>query len=183
MNPALSAARKFLAAGRRVKKRNGGMKTVIKMVASGLYLGYSPIASGTIGSLLGVLIFLQLHNFPLLYICVCLVLILLGFLISGKAEEIYKQKDSPKIVIDEIAGMCIVYLGLPAGQAGRQARLWIIVIGFLIYRALDVIKPPPAKRVEKIKGSAGIMLDDIICAIYANIMLQVLTRLPLNIGS
>ena len=152
------------------------MKTVIKMMASGLYLGYSPIASGTIGSLLGVLIFLQLHNFPLIYICVCLVLILLGFLISGKAEEIYKQKDSPKIVIDEIAGMCIVYLGM-------QARLWIIVIGFLIYRALDVIKPPPAKRVEKIKGSAGIMLDDIICAIYANIILQVLTRLPLNIGS
>jgi len=152
------------------------VKTVIKLMASGLYTGYSPVASGTIGSVLGVLIFLQLHNFPLLYICVCLVLILLGFLISGRAEAIYKEKDSRKIVIDEIAGMCIVYLGM-------QARLWIIVTGFLIYRALDVIKPLPAKRVEKMPGSAGIMLDDIICAIYANIILQVLTRLPLNIGS
>ncbi len=152
------------------------MKTVIKMMASGLYLGYSPIASGTIGSLLGVLIFLQMYNFPSLYVCVCFLLILLGFLTSGRAEAIYGEKDSRKIVIDEIAGMCIVYLGM-------QARLWIIVTGFLIYRIFDVMKPPPAKRVEKIKGSAGIMLDDIICAIYANIILQVLTRLPLNIGS
>lgn len=152
------------------------MKTVIKMIASGLYLGYSPLAPGTVGSILGVLIFLQLHNFPLLYVCVCLLLILMGFLTSGRAEAIYKEKDSRKIVIDEIAGMCIVYLGM-------QARLWIIVTGFLIYRIFDVIKPPPAKSVEKMPGSAGIMLDDIICAIYANIILQVLTRLPLNIGS
>ncbi len=152
------------------------MKTVIKMISSGLYLGYSPIAPGTVGSILGVLIFLQLQNFPLIYIFVCLLLILLGFLTSGKAEEIYKQKDPRKIVIDEIAGMCIVYLGM-------QAKLWIIISGFLIYRILDIIKPPPAKRAENLSGATGIMLDDIIAAVYTNIILQVLTRLPLNIGS
>lgn len=152
------------------------MKTVIKMIASGLYTGYAPFAPGTIGSLLGVLIFLQLHNFFALYILVCALLIFLGFLIAGKAEEIYKQKDSKRIVIDEIAGMCLVYLGL-------QARLWIIIAGFLIYRIFDIIKLPPAKRLEEYSGSAGIMLDDIVAAVYANITLQVLTRVVLNIGS
>ena len=152
------------------------MKTVIKMIASGFYLGYSPVAPGTIGSILGVLIFLQIHNFPLPYICICILLILLGFLISGRAERIYGRKDSPRIVIDEIAGMCVVYLGM-------QPKLWIIIVGFLIYRIFDIIKPPPARRAEKMPGATGIMLDDIISAIYANIILQVLTRLPLNIGS
>ncbi len=159
------------------------MKTVIKMISSGLYLGYFPVAPGTVGSILGVLIFLQLQNFPLIYIFVCLLLILLGFLTSGKAEEIYRQKDPRKIVIDEITGMCIVYLGVPVQQAGVQAKLWIIISGFLIYRIFDIIKPPPAKRAERLNGATGIMLDDIIAAVYANLILQVLTRFPLNIGS
>lgn len=146
------------------------MRTVIKLIASGLYTGYSPIAPGTVGSLLGVLIFLQMQGFFLGYLLITLLLIILGFLVAGKAEEIYKKKDSRKIVIDEIAGMCIVFLGMPS-------KLWIIIPGFFIYRILDVIKPPPIRKIEELKGSAGVMLDDIACAIYTNIFLQVLTRL------
>ncbi|MFH0732683.1 MAG: phosphatidylglycerophosphatase A [Candidatus Omnitrophota bacterium] len=152
------------------------MKTVIKLVASGLYLGYSPIAPGTTGSILGVLIFLQMHEFFLLYVIACLLLVFLGFLTAGIAEKLYGIKDPRKIVIDEIAGMCLVYLGLPA-------RLWVILTGFFIYRLLDIIKPPPAKQAEKLNGASGIMLDDIICAVYTNVILQVLIRLPLKIGS
>jgi phosphatidylglycerophosphatase A len=152
------------------------MKTVIKLISSGLYVGYSPLAPGTLGSILGVLIFLQLKDFLLLYILVCALLVILGFLVTGRAERIYNQKDSRKIVIDEIAGMCLVYLAVPP-------KLWIVTAGFLIYRILDIIKPPPAKRVEKLEGSVGIMLDDIICAVYTNAVLHALARLALNIAS
>ncbi len=148
------------------------MKKIIKLIASGFYLGYSPIAPGTIGSILGVLVFIRLYSFPTAYVLVTLSLLILGFLIAGRAESLYGEKDSGKIVIDEIAGMCIVYLGMPY-------KLWIIIAGFLIYRVFDIFKPQPIKRIEKISGSAGIMLDDVLAAVYANLILQVLIRLPL----
>ncbi len=152
------------------------MRTVIKLIASGLYTGYSPIAPGTIGSVLGVLIFLQLQELKAAYILVCLLLTALGFLVAGRAEKLYNKKDPRVITIDEIAGMCIVYLGMPP-------KMWIIITGFVIYRIFDIVKPPPAKRAEGLKGASGIMLDDIIVAVYTNIILQVLTRLVLKIGS
>ena len=124
--------------------------------------------------ILGVLIFLQLQSFPVVYFFVCLLLLILGFLTSGKAEEIYQQKDSGKIVIDEIAGMCLVYLGI---LVYRPVKIWIVLLGFLIFRFFDIIKPPPANKIQQIKGSAGVMLDDIICAVYTNLILQVLVRL------
>lgn len=152
------------------------MKTVIKLIASGLYTGYSPIAPGTVGSILGVLIFLQLQEFKTAYILICLLLVGLGFLVAGKAETLYNKKDPRVITIDEIAGMCIVYLGM-------QPKMWIIITGFIFYRIFDIVKPPPARKAEGLKGSLGIMMDDIIAAVYANIILQVLTRLVLKIGS
>jgi len=142
-------------------------------MASGLYTGYSPVASGTIGSVLGVLIFLQLHNFPLLYICVCLVLILLGFLISGRAEAIYKQKDSRRIVIDEIASMCLVYLFI-------KPTRFMLISGFILFRIFDIIKPPPAKKLQALHGSIGVMLDDVVAAFYTIIVLFIVNFLFCN---
>ena len=152
------------------------MKTVIKLIASGLYTGYSPIAPGTIGSILGVLIFLQLYGFTWLYVITCLLLILVGFLVSERAEEIYGKKDPRRITIDEIAGMCIVYLGM-------KPRLWIILAGFLLFRIFDIVKPFPIRNVEKLKGSFGVMLDDIIAAIYTNLILQIFIKVAFKSGS
>jgi len=157
-------------------ERKSGVKTVVKLIASGLYTGYSPIAPGTIGSVLGVLIFLQLQESKAAYILVCLLLTVLGFLVAGPAEKLYNKKDPRVITIDEIAGMCIVYLGMPP-------KMWVIITGFVFYRIFDIVKPPPARNAESLKGSLGIMLDDIIAAVYANIILQILTRVVLRIGS
>ncbi|MBN1405081.1 MAG: phosphatidylglycerophosphatase A [Candidatus Omnitrophica bacterium] len=152
------------------------MKTVIKLIASGLYLGNSPFAPGTLGSALGLLIFFQVKDFFVAYLSVCALLVIMGLLVSSEAEKIYAQKDPRRIVIDEIAGMVMVFLGV-------KTNLWIIILGFIIYRIFDIAKPFPVKESERLKGGLGIMADDLICALYTNIILQVLIRLPLKIGS
>jgi len=149
---------------------SNGVKTIIKIISSGLYVGYSPIAPGTAGSLLGVLIYLQLLSRPLVLIAVTALLFVLGFLVCTKAEDIFGKKDSPKIVIDEIASMCLVYLFIKP--------TWIMVIlGFVLFRIFDIIKPPPAKRFEDLKGSAGVMLDDLVAAIYSIAILLIINIL------
>lgn len=140
------------------------MKTIIKMASSGLYTGYSPIVPGTVGSLLGVFIYLRLITHPSLYVLAVLQLFALGFLICGRAEEIFNKKDSPKIVIDEIASMCLVYLFI-------KPTLFMLITGFILFRIFDIIKPPPARRLEKLSGSKGVMLDDVVAASYTIIVL------------
>ena len=136
------------------------MKRIIKLISTGFYLGYSPIAPGTVGSLLGVLIYVAFRDFVYLYIAVTLLLFIVGFIVSEKAEEIFNEKDSPKIVIDEIASICLVYIFIKP--------TWLMVgFGFLLFRVFDIMKPYPAKRLEKLSGSKGIMLDDLVAACYA----------------
>lgn len=142
------------------------MKTVIKMVSSGFYVGYSLVASGTLGSLWGVLIYLQLREFPLIYIFVVMLLFLLGFFLCSKAEEIFERKDSPKIVIDEIASMCLVYLFI-------KPTWFMVILGFILFRIFDIIKPPPGKKAQSLPGSRGVMLDDVVCACYTIIALAI----------
>jgi len=139
------------------------MKTVIRLISSGLYVGYSPIFPGTIGSIWGVLIYLQLQNLPRVYIVVTALLFVLGFLLSGRAQELFAEKDSPKIVIDEIASISLVYLVLRPG---------LIMAGclFVIFRFFDITKPPPIRRTQQLPGSLGIMLDDLLAAIYTIIV-------------
>ena len=143
------------------------MRNLIKILASGFYAGYSPVASGTVGSLWGVLIYLLLYKYPHLLILVTFLLLLLGFLICTKAEEIFGEKDSKRIVIDEIAGICLVYLFI-------KPTWLILIIGFLLFRFFDIIKPLPARRLEKLPGALGIMLDDMVAAIYTILVILVI---------
>ncbi len=143
------------------------MKAIIRIMASGLYLGYSPVAPGTMGSLLGVLIYLFLYKYPDIFILVTICLFIIGFLVCGKAEKVFNKKDSKKIVIDEIASMCLVSLFLKPGW-------FMLIVGFLFFRFFDVAKPPPIRKVEKLSGSLGIMLDDIIAAVYTIIILFII---------
>jgi phosphatidylglycerophosphatase A len=143
------------------------VKVIIRIIASGLYAGYFPVAPGTIGSLLGVVIYLLLRNYPVIFIFVTMVLFIIGFFVCAKAEEIFNEKDSGKIVIDEIASMCLVCLFIKPG--------WFMVLtGFLIFRFFDVVKLPPARKAEKLPGSLGIMLDDVIAAVYTIIILFII---------
>jgi len=99
-----------------------------------------------------------------------LILIALGILFAGEAEKIYKQKDEPRIVIDEVCGMLLALFFVPVS-------VYSVVLGFFIFRAMDIMKPFPAKRIERLAGSAGIMFDDVVAAIYTNLILQIIFRL------
>ena len=151
------------------------MKTAnffIKLVATFFYTGYFPLIPGTFASFLGLILFFILSINTTLYILFTLCILALGFLVSGRAEQILAQKDSRYIVIDEVAGMLFSFISL----LFFRYDLLIILIGFLLFRLLDTLKPYPASKIQGMHGSIGIMGDDIVAAIYTNIILQVVLR-------
>lgn len=151
------------------------IKKIIELVSTVFYVGYLPI-SGTMASLVGLMIYFCINNNNSLYAVVLAATLILGFLTSGRAEVILKQKDSRKIVIDEVSGMLISLFLLPG-------KLPVIILGFFLFRAFDTLKPPPLDRLQNLRGSAGVMLDDIVAAIYTNLILQFSLRFTSIIAS
>lgn len=137
------------------------------ILATGFGCGHVPVAPGTVGSLFGVLIYLLLASlFPFTVNILFLgCLFLVGVSVSGVAEKIFRETDSRAIVIDEIHGMVLTLLLLP-----RQAYL---PAAFVLFRVLDIFKPFPAGIVErKMSGGLAIMLDDVVAAGYAILILN-----------
>jgi phosphatidylglycerophosphatase A len=147
-----------------------------KITATFFYVGYLPLIPGTFGSLAALLLFIFLKPGPVAACVFLAVFMLLGFVSCGKAEKLFKSKDPKYIVIDEVAGMFLTLLFVPLD-------LKLLLIGFLLFRALDTLKPYPADRLQKLNGSAGIMLDDIVAGFYANLILQFISRVLLKIPS
>lgn len=146
------------------------MKSLIKLTASFFYLGYLPFIPGTVASLAGLIFYFLFKDNPFSYSLIFLVITTLGFLVAGKAEKIFQEKDSNKIVIDEVSGMLLAFWGLRPDSA-------LMIIGFFIFRGLDAFKAYPAHKIEKIGASLGIMGDDLLAGAYTNVVLQVVTRL------
>ena len=151
------------------------MKKRIKLITSFFYLGHSPFMPGTMGSLGGLVVYSLVRNNDLLYGFTILFLFVLGVIFSGEAEKVYKRKDAQMIVIDEACGMLLALFFVPMNT-------FSVILGFFIFRVLDILKPPPAKRMEKLTGSLGIMFDDIVAAIYTNLILQIIFRFLLQNG-
>ena len=146
------------------------MRRIVKITTSFFYIGHSPLMPGTLGSLAGLLIYFVVKDkFPI-YAFSVLFLFALGMIFSSEAERIYKRKDAEMIVIDEACGMMLSLFLVPY-------NVWIMVLGFALFRAFDILKPPPAKAIEKFSGAFGIMFDDIIAALYTNFILQIVARL------
>lgn len=135
------------------------------MIASVFYIGYLPIAPGTLGSLASLVLYYFICHNAVLMAAVILAIITLGFITAGKVERMFEEKDPGEIVIDEFAGMLIALYRLPP-------TMGYVVTGFLLFRFFDIVKPKPIASLEKMNGSLGIMSDDIIAGIYANILLQ-----------
>jgi len=149
------------------------MKFILRpyhLISTFFYIGYLPLIPGTFGSLAGLAIILALNGVVVYQLIVIFVVLYLGFLSSGKTEEILNKKDPGCIVIDEVAGMMITFLFIPI-------EIKTIVIGFLLFRLLDTVKPFPAYGLQRIHGSLGIMGDDIVAGLYSNIVLQIVLRL------
>jgi phosphatidylglycerophosphatase A len=148
-------------------KGEGKTNYFILFLAAGFGAGYVPIAPGTAGTLVAIPIFLVLSSIPFpLYELTILTFFFFASWISGEAERCWGRKDHPRIVIDEIVGYLITMLWLP------KTTLFTI-LGFFLFRFFDIVKPPPIRLLEKVKGGYGVVLDDVLAGVYANIILQI----------
>jgi len=137
-------------------------------LASGFGAGYVPIAPGTAGTLVAIPIFFALSLIPFpLYELTILTFFFLASWISGEAQRCWGRKDHPRIVIDEIMGYLITMLWLPK-------TFLFIILGFFLFRFFDIVKPPPIRLLERVKGGFGVVLDDVVAGVYANIVLQLI---------
>jgi phosphatidylglycerophosphatase A len=143
--------------------------TLIKLFATGFGLGFLPLAPGTWGTLLGIPLAYYLHfRGPMPYLLFTLMFTVFAVWVSEMAGPLFEEPDSPKIVIDEVAGFLVTMAWLPATWQS-------LVSGFIIFRVLDAWKPGPIGYCDrKIKGGLGVVVDDIAAGIVANIILQVL---------
>jgi phosphatidylglycerophosphatase A len=149
-------------------------RTVILFIAEGAYAGRSPIAPGTAGTVVGVLLYLLLKGLPLAwYLVACVLVAGIGTRAAGEAEKLLGKKDAQSIVIDEIAGFLISMIMVPSGWG-------FVAAGFFLFRLFDIVKPWPLKRLQDLHGGAGVMLDDIGAGIYTNILLQSVSYLLRN---
>lgn len=142
------------------------------LVGSAFYTGYFPVASGTVGSLVGVAVFLLAGGRGwLLYMTVLLLVIVAGLWSAARCERIYNEKDSSRIVIDEVAGYLVSMAFLPVSWPWMAA-------GFFLFRFFDIVKLPPADWADRnLKGGAGIMLDDLVAGLYTCLILNLALRL------
>lgn len=142
----------------------------LKILSTFFYLGYLPFIPGTFASIVGILLFYFIKENLFIYVIFTLVIVILGFLITGRAERIFAKKDASCIVIDEIAGILLSFIFIPY-------NIKLVIIIFILFRILDTLKPYPAIRLQNLSGSIGIMGDDLIAGIYTNIIIQIVLRL------
>ena len=140
-------------------------------IATGFYSGYLPKAPGTWGSLVGLLLFFLLHTLNLqIYLAVVAAIFVIGTFAAGEAEKIMDRKDPGLVVIDEIVGMLITMIAIPATPLA-------MALGFILFRIFDIWKPFPVNFFDqRFHGGLGIMLDDVMAGIYSLVILQVLVR-------
>jgi phosphatidylglycerophosphatase A len=140
---------------------------VLRFLATGFGVGYSPVIPGTVGTLLGIPLYMILaaRGVETVIVALCLV-VPAGIYVAGRVEELSGTQDPGSIVIDEIAGYLLT-------MAGSPADLFHIVAGFTLFRFFDILKPPPVRQAERVfPGGAGIMLDDLLAACYAWLCLR-----------
>lgn len=141
------------------------MKTAGLVVASVFGIGYIPFAPGTFGSAAGLLVWALLPHTPLAIGVSILVLFAVGSWSGSIAEHHFGRVDPGQVVIDEVMGMLITLFMNPVGWPGA-------IGAFLLFRLFDVIKPYPANELEKLHGGVGVMADDGMAAVYANLALR-----------
>ena len=131
------------------------------LLATGAGLGYSPIASGTFGTLPGLLIVAAIwHLGVTAQIVACIILAVLAVPLCEVAEDFFGKKDDGRIVADEFMTFPICMVGLPFHPM-------LIPIAFLTNRVFDILKPPPARSLQELPGGFGIVIDDVFSSFYS----------------
>jgi phosphatidylglycerophosphatase A len=134
-------------------------------LATAFGAGYMPVAPGTLGSAVGLLLWVLLPASAWAQAIAIALVVVVGTWSAGVAERHFGRHDPGQVVIDEVAGMLVTLFLNPAS--------WFSAVsGFLLFRAADIFKPFPARRFERLPGGLGIMADDVMAGIYANLGLR-----------
>jgi phosphatidylglycerophosphatase A len=135
-------------------------------VATAGYVGFVPFAPGTFGSAVGLAVYAAVSVTDS-WVAEAIVLAVILAVGIWSADQVERDmgKDPGAVVIDEVVGMLVTLAFLDVSVTGA-------LVGFFIFRALDVIKPPPARRLENLHGGPGIVLDDVMAGIYSNLALR-----------
>lgn len=150
-------------------------KRIIDFLATGAYVGYTPKMPGTAGTLWGI---------PIVYILSCygqyeyaiatVVFFVFASIISGASEKDFGGKDPSKVIIDEILGFMVAFFLIPF-------TLINVIIVFLLFRFFDILKPFPISYLDKrVRGGVGIVLDDAVAGIFANIIMHLINFIRLS---
>jgi phosphatidylglycerophosphatase A len=139
----------------------------VLFLATGFFVGTVPVAPGTFGSIIGLPLCFLISRLHILLAIICAVLfIFFAIWIATAAEQVLKKEDAGEIVIDEIAGLMVTFIGLPF-------TLKTMIAGFVIFRVFDILKPFPIRTFEKkVAGGLGVVLDDVLAGIYGNLILR-----------
>lgn len=175
-------------------------KKLTDLLAMGLTtwgVGYMPLAPGTFGSLVGVLIYLLVAALEArvagvlleagwrlaqitawlgaLNLLLLLLFCLLGIWACGRAVEIFRDKDPSQAVVDEVMGQLLVFVFVPFGIS-----LYLVLAGFLLFRLFDIWKPYPIDALQNLPAGIGVCADDLLAGVYSGICLSVIYALSLG---
>jgi phosphatidylglycerophosphatase A len=143
------------------------MGILLKHIATLGFIGYLPVAPGTFGSLVAFAFFILLKPSAFIHIFILFLIVPIGVISSHHAERLLNDKDSKHIVIDEFCGYLISVLFIPFSTGYAAAA-------FFLFRFFDILKPFPIKKIESsLSGGNGIVADDIMAALYTNLILQI----------
>ena len=145
------------------------MRRLAVFLATCGYVGYAPVAPGTFGSAAGLVIFALVRSSGSMSVELATIVVLfaIGVWSGTEAEHHFGGVDPGPIVLDEVVGMLITLALLPVNAMGA-------FVGFIVFRALDVVKPWPSGRFERLHGGLGVMADDGMAALYGNGVMRIL---------
>jgi phosphatidylglycerophosphatase A len=192
LNPAVNASGETAD----VSRAKRGLMDYLALAIATCGVGYFPIAPGTMGSLVGVALFVWVRSVVLdlvsgtslagrnfedsayriyysivaIELLVALLITLIGIWAASRTEKLSGKKDPGKVVIDEVAGQYIALIALPF--ASVTLALPLLVLAFVLFRFFDIVKPYPARKLESLHGGLGIMADDVVAGIYAAIVVS-----------
>jgi phosphatidylglycerophosphatase A len=141
----------------------------VVFLATGFFTGFLPTMPGTWGTFAGIPLIIITHRLTsIMQAVVTIVFVTFAAYIAGRAEILFEDRDARPIVIDEMAGFLITLLWLPLNFV-------TLCLGFILFRLFDIVKPPPIGILEKrLRGGWGIVLDDVLAGVFANVTLRLL---------
>ncbi len=153
------------------------MRALGLLIATAAGAGYAPIAPGTAGSAVGLIVLVGIRMLPVRFeVPILIGVTLVGVWAATVGEREAGQEDPGLVVIDEVAGMLLTMLWVPL-------TLWTAMIGFFAFRVFDIVKPFPASSAERLPSGWGIMADDIVAGAYAAITLNALLWLAPSLAA